>query len=135
MGFYDFYKTYTLRKKILTKSVSPPPQKKVSPPPFASPPPPENLKSSCPPQFQNFQNFQPPPPLQRGGGHYEYSNKMTIHDLTFSYHFGKSDKNQRVSRPLEKYSIFPELKNIFTFFHFFSGQSLHSLPEIPTVPI
>ena len=24
---------------------------------------------------------------------------MTIHDLTFSYHFGKSDKNQRVSRP------------------------------------
>ena len=24
---------------------------------------------------------------------------MTIHDLTFCYHFGKSDKNQRVSRP------------------------------------
>ena len=25
---------------------------------------------------------------------------MTIQDLTFSYHFGKSDKTQRVSLPL-----------------------------------
>ena len=30
---------------------------------------------------------------------------MTIHDLTFSYHFGKSDKNQRVSRPLHIFYI------------------------------
>ena len=26
-------------------------------------------------------------------------NIMTIRDLIFSYHFGKSDKNQRLSRP------------------------------------
>ena len=67
MGFYDFYKTYTLRKKILTKSVSPPPEKS-QPPPFASPPPPPPRKFEIilPPPISKFSKF-PAPPLQRGG--------------------------------------------------------------------
>ena len=36
---------------------------------------------------------------------------MTIHDLTFSYHFGKSDKNQRVSRPYKYISNSYHLSN------------------------